>query len=106
MIPVYLTLSKQPFLSIFGSGIVSKVLYLFYFVASNTSETVTVDVTIRTPDQTEVGKTSYTYYSNEVDAAFIVVARFLAQDEFNGEQQANPERGENSATSSFFGGYH
>lgn len=80
-------------------------MHLFYFVASNTSETVTVDVTIRTPDQTEVGKTSYTYYSNEVDAAFIVVARYLAQDEFNGEQKANPERGENSATSSFFGGY-
>ena len=80
-------------------------MHLFYFVASNTSETVTVDVTIKTPDEAEVGKTSYTYL-NEEDAAFTVVLRCLAQDEFNGEQQANPEKGENSAPSSFFGRYH
>lgn len=78
---------------------------MFYSIAFNTSGTVEVDVTITTPDRSEVGKTSFTYFRNEVDEALLVLTKEWCRWECN-EQPENPEREESSAISPSLGGYN
>lgn len=77
----------------------------FYSIAFKTSVTVKVDVTIKTREESEVGKTSFTYFLTEYDAAIDVIAKKLRRWECN-EQPANPAREESSAISPSLGGYN
>ena len=95
----------------FNSQYLSKGVLMFYFVASPKEGTVVVIIR-RPTDGSEVGRTLYHYYRDEMDynTERIVNCPRLIRESFEGfceEQTANQGRGTtNAAESSSFGKHH